>query len=628
MALTQYMPTAGCEHLDADATSKINAFRDSSNHQLDPDFATYSCVSCSFSGSFAALNKHLSKTQHGFAVSHKAVYCGHCNDLVYDPALLVSGGGKSSAVSSKVNGVKRKISETNDGEDDSYLTANTSQRPCGRTGVRGLFNLGETCYMNAVLQMMVHNSLLASYFLGMGHPIHTCPISKEPDKKEKNDSDDDDEDDGSAEGSQNKEQKTCVACGMTELFSDVTMVDQPLPAHAVNLLFASWKNIPQMSGKGQQDAQEWFMCIVDRLHEGVAQYIPASGNKSHATNQANGIATLDKQCVCFFHKVFYGRYNSQITCDTCHTVSSREDEFSSISLDFQKQMKKRKKGVKDASKESASKDKDAGANPNPNKDNEGGKDDKDAKKGGDGTKASHKDKAVDLKITIPTIQDCLRAFTAPEPLSPDQYKCNNCNTRRSASKQTRIRKLPAILCVHVKRFGMKQNAGGVFGPEKYEGKIDFGLHLDMAPYTTRPPAKGPEAAVVIKKEKKDAGADGNGEAEKKEKGKDTNTNTNNTTTPKSASSASSSAKASGSGSGMGTSASASARKESEFMYDLDCVVVHQGEHAQNGHYFAFCRQDNKWFRFDDEIVSATTTEDVLRQEAYLLFYSLRSLEKI
>ncbi|OQV00317.1 hypothetical protein CLAIMM_05828 [Cladophialophora immunda] len=588
MASAQYMPTAGCEHLDADATSKISAFRDNSNNHLDPDFATYSCVSCSLSGSFAVLNKHLSKTEHGFAVSHNSVYCGHCNDLIYDPALLVSSG-KSSAISNKVNGVKRKITESNDGEDDSYLTANTSQRPCGRTGVRGLFNLGETCYMNAVLQMMVHNSLLASYFLGMGHPIHTCPISKEPDKKDKNDSDDDDDEDGSAEGSQNKEQKTCVACGMTELFSDVTMVDQPLPAHAVNLLFASWKNIPQMSGKGQQDAQEWFICIIDRLHEGVAQYVPSSENKSHATNQANGIATLDKQCVCFFHKVFYGRYNSQITCDTCHTVSSREDEFSSISLDFQKQMKKRKKGAKDGStKESASKEKDAGGGGG----HDGSKDDKENAKKGDGTKASHKDKAADLKITIPTVQDCLRAFTAPEPLSPEQYKCNNCNTRRSASKQTRIRKLPAILCVHVKRFGMKQIASGVFGPEKYEGKIDFSLHLDMAPYTTRPPTKG--ATEAVKKDKKDGG-----EAEKKDKDKDKDKEKGKETKNPSAPA---SAKA-------GASAGAS-------------------EHAQNGHYFAFCRQDNKWFRFDDEIVSATTTEDVLRQEAYLLFYSLRSLEKI
>jgi ubiquitin carboxyl-terminal hydrolase 22/27/51 len=390
--------------------------------------------------------------------------------------------------------------------------------------------------MNAVLQMMVHNPLLASYFLGMGHPTHTCPISKEPEKKNESDSEEEDDE-------PKKEQQTCVACGMTELFSDVTMVDQPLPAHAVNLLFASWKNIPvslpfysslkhlshhsiqEMSGKGQQDAQEWFTYIIDRLHEAVAtNNNPGASEKTNSITNGSAMSSKDAQCVCFFHKVFYGRYNSQITCDTCHTVSSREDEFSSIPLDFKKQARKKKKAAA----------------------------------------------AENLKIAIPTLYECLKTYTTPEPLSPEQYNCNECNTRRSASKHTRIRKLPAILCVHVKRFGGKQLSTGVFLQEKYEGKLEFPLHLDMGPYTTRaPPATN--------------GANGHG-------GK--------------------------------------ADKEKDYLYDLDCVVVHQGEKAQNGHYFAFCRQDNKWFRYDDEIVSATTTEDVLRQEAYLLFYSLRSLERV
>ena len=245
-AIAQHMPSTGCEHLDTATTKKVIAFRhDFAN--ADPDFAIYNCLSCNFNSSFPMLDKHFAKTKHEFAVSPKTVYCGRCNDLIYDSALLVSNGKPVSAISSKavINGTKRKLVEFSNGEDDSYLTANTSQRPCGRSGVRGLFNLGETCYMNAVLQMMVHNPLLASYFLGMGHSIHTCPISREPDgKKDKgNDSDEDDDATGDGASDEKKEQQSCVACGMTEVFSDVTMVDQPIPAHAVNLLFASWKNV-------------------------------------------------------------------------------------------------------------------------------------------------------------------------------------------------------------------------------------------------------------------------------------------------------------------------------------------------------------------------------------------------
>jgi ubiquitin carboxyl-terminal hydrolase 22/27/51 len=221
MALMAKLPTSGCEHIDEKILSKVQGTR-ASNKTLG--IIQYTCLDCSLTGSFASLDQHFKKTKHEFAASTKSIYCGHCNDLVYDPDILLNGAKK------------RKVLQLSE-EDDSYLTANTSTKPCGREGVRGLFNLGETCYMNAVLQMMVHNPLLASYFLGMGHPIHLCPVSKEPDKK--NDSDSEDDDDG-----EEKEQKSCVACGMTEVFSDATQADQSLPAHAVNLLFASWKNIP------------------------------------------------------------------------------------------------------------------------------------------------------------------------------------------------------------------------------------------------------------------------------------------------------------------------------------------------------------------------------------------------
>jgi ubiquitin carboxyl-terminal hydrolase 22/27/51 len=225
MALSTHL-LVGCEHLTAPINAKIKAQRSSSAKTTDSHLVQYTCLDCPATGSFASLDKHFQKTKHEFAVSSSSTYCGKCNDLVYEPSSIQTSNAK-----------KRKLAQVND-EDDSYLTANTSQRPCGREGVRGLFNLGETCYMNAVLQMMIHNPLLASYFLGMGHPVHLCPISKEPEKKNESESEDE-------EGSDDKpEQKSCVACGMTEVFSDATMPDQSQPTHAVNLLFASWKNIP------------------------------------------------------------------------------------------------------------------------------------------------------------------------------------------------------------------------------------------------------------------------------------------------------------------------------------------------------------------------------------------------
>lgn len=46
--------------------------------------------------------------------------------------------------------------------------------PC--TGRRGLLNLGQTCFLNVVLQCFVHNPLLRNYFLGDKHNWRQCKV--------------------------------------------------------------------------------------------------------------------------------------------------------------------------------------------------------------------------------------------------------------------------------------------------------------------------------------------------------------------------------------------------------------------------------------------------------------------
>ena len=515
------MPTYGCEHLNDQVLARIRSVRRSREHWLE-DFVQYTCLECEEgTGSFKALNDHYQKLPtHQFAINNKNVYCMGCRDMVYDPSLVFTPK-------------RRKTTQLTE-EGEAYIAANTLPKPCGREGVRGFFNLCETCYMNAVLQMMVHSNLLGQYFLGMGHPLHTCPISN-PEKK--NDSDDSEDELGDE-----KDQKTCVACAFTELFSDANTVDQPLPAHAVNLLFASWKHIPSMSGKGQQDAQEWFTIIIDKLHESIVNPIQ---NASYKPNYR-------KHCQCFFHKVFYGRFSSEVTCDVCHKITTTEAEYSSIDLNFQKQKKRKKKLLKEAAAATSS----AAAN----------------------VSSKKNQAASQTSEPVPTLAECLTAYTASEALTQEsqQIDCQSCRKKTTAQKQTSVKKLPAILTMHVKRFGMKRPPGSATNgsngtqssaigtPEKYEGKLDFPLVLDMYPYTV------------------DAEEGWYGDIPK-------------------------------------------------CTYDLECVVVHQGDHAHAGHYYAFCRvpmgagKEMRWFKFDDEIVSATTIEEVLRQQAYLLFYSLRDL---
>ena len=57
-------------------------------------------------------------------------------------------------------------------------------------------------------------------------------------------------------------------------------------------------------------------------------------------------------------------------------------------------------------------------------------------------------------------------------------------------------------------------------------------------------------------------------------------------------------------------------------YKLICISKHSGESSENGHYTAYCLNDNgKYYHFNDSYVEKVTNEDELyKGDAYLLFY--------
>ncbi|ONH69321.1 Ubiquitin carboxyl-terminal hydrolase 10 [Cyberlindnera fabianii] len=59
------------------------------------------------------------------------------------------------------------------------------------------------------------------------------------------------------------------------------------------------------------------------------------------------------------------------------------------------------------------------------------------------------------------------------------------------------------------------------------------------------------------------------------------------------------------------------------LYQLICVVVHEGRSVSSGHYIAHCRQpDGSWATYDDEYINAIQERQVLRDpSAYYLIYT-------
>ena len=55
-------------------------------------------------------------------------------------------------------------------------------------------------------------------------------------------------------------------------------------------------------------------------------------------------------------------------------------------------------------------------------------------------------------------------------------------------------------------------------------------------------------------------------------------------------------------------------------YRIMGIIVHIGTSIQAGHYIAFIRAGEKWFKMNDHIVSAVQWQTVRTKKAYILFY--------
>eukprot|EP01134_Creolimax_fragrantissima_P007978 CFRG7978T1 len=63
-------------------------------------------------------------------------------------------------------------------------------------------------------------------------------------------------------------------------------------------------------------------------------------------------------------------------------------------------------------------------------------------------------------------------------------------------------------------------------------------------------------------------------------------------------------------------------KKEKCTYSLICVMVHAGYTTRSGHYYCYVKGANgMWYEMDDESVNQVKLPTVLRQEAYMMFYS-------
>ncbi|XP_013779640.1 ubiquitin carboxyl-terminal hydrolase 46-like isoform X2 [Limulus polyphemus] len=141
----------------------------------------------------------------------------------------------------------------------------------------------------------------------------------------------------------------------------------------------------------QQDAHEFLNYLLNTIADILQEKQQGTTKgKNNSSTQVNGEQQISKSEPTWVHDIFQGTLTNETRCLNCETVSSKDEDFLDLSVD------------------------------------------------------------VDQNTSI---THCLRGFSNTETLcSEHKYYCENCCSKQEAQKRMRVKKLPMILALHLKRF--------------------------------------------------------------------------------------------------------------------------------------------------------------------------------
>uniref|UniRef100_A0A915JE60 Ubiquitin carboxyl-terminal hydrolase n=1 Tax=Romanomermis culicivorax TaxID=13658 RepID=A0A915JE60_ROMCU len=264
----------------------------------------YSCLHCIFFGCWKSkhISQHLQSCHHTLAVEMTIgqLFCQLCNDFIYDREfelcrrqcentmrkslgryisldfqISILGLSLTSVwlpSKQEVEQMKANISEVLELNQESHI------------GLRGLINLGSTCFMNCIVQALTHTPLLRDYFMADQHKCHLS---------------------------------SCLMCEMVKTFQEFYNGSKQ-PHVPYKFLHLVWTHARQLAGYEQQDAHEFFISTLDVLHK----------------HSKSGSAHHSGSCNCIIDRIFTGGLQSDVTCQNCGGVSTTVDPYWDISLDL------------------------------------------------------------------------------------------------------------------------------------------------------------------------------------------------------------------------------------------------------------------------------------------------------
>lgn len=413
-------------------------------------------------------------------------------------------------------------------------------------GLRGLNNLGNTCFMNSVLQILLKCPPVTRFFLTDQHNRFECMTRFA-------------ESLGSSGEDGSRERRPCLACEMDLLFTQCFSGKQaPFSPHS--FLHTMWTTAEHFAGYEQQDAHEFLIAALSAIDAGLAQPLrrspaarwdgPAWGGAARALTCPAAVNTNHADLA----RIFTGALRSEVTCLRCRGKSTKFEEFHDVSIDLSKRDHHGSNGAV------------GGGNADGNGGSSGPVDAIGASHGtadNNNGNSHHNGADDDGDAYHDSLAACLRAFTRAERLgTTERCWCARCGSLQDSAKQLSFHRLPPVLCFHLKRF--RHSAHSKQPSTKVEAFVEFPLHsLNMRPHTS--------AHVCAA-----AAAPGG---------------TSDGMPPSPAAAAAA----------TGAAQVEPLEPRPEQLYDLFGVAIHHGG-MQNGHYTAYVRSQADWFHCDDALV--------------------------
>ncbi|KAI5695993.1 hypothetical protein M8J75_006594 [Diaphorina citri] len=362
--------------------------------------------------------------------------------------------------------------------------------------VVGLKNLGNTCFMNAVLQSL-------SNIQEFSHFFKQLPAITEISTKQNGG--------GGRMQSLKDLNNHLMVEELRKVFiclTDHHLADNKSAISPEELFVVIWKVMPSRFGWfRQQDAHEFLRYTLDRVHNELVHLPDSVTIATEAKEEGGGGGKDTKPSIVT--NIFGGALLSEVRCLTCTTLYKKIDPFLDLSLDIPDNISKKR-----------------------NKDGDE------------------------------------KPFVEVEELAETEiYNCNNCKSKQSSTKKFWFKRLPNVLCLHLKRFRWT-NANASW--TKVDTMIDFPVSsLDMSAYILPEPSD-PQTGRPSSK----------------------------------------------------PSAPPGGHLDSN-IYDLAAVIVHHGTGVHSGHYTAYAIHEAQWWHFDDSTVMPVDIPALKKCKPYILFYVRR-----